>query len=76
MVDLFGVFKVDVVWGLFVFVLIVMGFVCVFGGFEKGIVYYLYELFFYLKMIVFVLILLFEIVLMLGLICWCIVVWW
>jgi putative membrane protein len=68
--ELGAVFRSDAMWGLAALVLIATGLVRAFGGFEKGVVYYLHEPLFHLKMGAVVLILLLELMPMIGLIRW------
>ncbi|ABA73654.1 MULTISPECIES: DUF2214 family protein [Pseudomonas] len=60
----------DNLWGLSALVLLITGGMRAFGGYEKGTDYYLHQPLFHLKMALFVLILLLELVPMITLIKW------
>ncbi|KAA0942324.1 MULTISPECIES: DUF2214 family protein [unclassified Pseudomonas] len=60
----------DNFWGISALVLLITGGMRAFGGFEKGTEYYLQQPLFYLKMTLFIFILLLEIVPMIRLIKW------
>lgn len=60
----------DNVWGLSALVLLISGGMRAFAGYEKGTDYYLHQPLFHLKMTLFVLILLLELVPMITLIKW------
>ncbi len=65
-----SVLVADNVWGLCALMLLVTGGVRAFGGYEKGMDYYLHQPLFHLKMTLFVLILLLEVAPMVALIKW------
>jgi len=65
-----SVLVADNVWGLCALMLLVTGGVRAFGGYEKGMDYYLHQPLFHLKMTLFVLILLLEVAPMVTLIKW------
>ena len=60
----------DNVWGISAIVLLITGLMRAFGGFEKGTDYYLQQPLFHLKMTLFVIILLLELMPMITLIKW------
>ncbi|WP_419709518.1 DUF2214 family protein [Pseudomonas sp. NFX224] len=60
----------DNLWGICALILLVTGGMRAFGGYEKGTGYYLHQPLFHLKMTLFVLILLLEVVPMVTLIKW------
>ena len=68
--DLSAVFAADNLWGLAAVLWIATGLVRVFGGIEKGAAYYLHDRAFYIKMTLFVIILLLEVWPMAALIRW------
>jgi putative membrane protein len=68
--DLSPVFVADNVWGATAVLWIATGLFRVFGGFEKGAVYYLHDRAFYIKMALLVIILLLEVWSMTTLIRW------
>jgi putative membrane protein len=65
-----SVLMVDNIWGISAVVLLISGGMRAFGGYEKGMDYYLHQPLFHLKMTLFVLILLLEIAPMVTLIKW------
>ncbi|MDF9777986.1 DUF2214 family protein [Pseudomonas baetica] len=65
-----SVLVVDNIWGISAVVLLISGGMRAFGGYEKGMDYYLHQPLFHLKMTLFVLILLLEIAPMVTLIKW------
>ncbi|MBD9438420.1 DUF2214 family protein [Pseudomonas sp. PDM04] len=65
-----SVLVADNVWGLCALMLLVTGGMRAFGGYEKGMDYYLHQPLFHLKMTLFVLILLLEVAPMVALIKW------
>ena len=64
------VLMADNLWGVSAVILLVSGGFRAFGGYEKGTDYYLHQPLFHLKMTLFILILLLEIVPMVNLIKW------
>ena len=64
------VLMADNLWGVSAVILLVSGGLRAFGGYEKGTDYYLHQPLFHLKMTLFILILLLEIVPMVNLIKW------
>jgi putative membrane protein len=68
--DLSAVFVADNLWGLAAVLWIATGLLRVFGGLEKGAAYYLHDRAFYIKMALFVIILLLEVWPMATLIRW------
>lgn len=64
------VLRADNVWGLMAAVLLITGLLRAFGGYGKGAEYYLHQPLFHLKMTLFVIILLLEVLPMLTLIRW------
>ena len=68
--DLSRVFVADNFWGVAALLWIATGLLRVFGGIEKGAAYYLHDRAFYIKMALFVLILLLEVWPMMTLIRW------
>ena len=64
------VLMADNLWGVSAVILLVSGGFRAFGGYEKGTDYYLHQPLFHLKMTLFILILLLEIVPMVALIKW------
>ena len=69
-IDLPRVFVADNLWGVAALLWIATGLLRVFGGIEKGAAYYLHDRAFYIKMALFVLILLLEVWPMMTLIRW------
>ncbi|WP_213936738.1 DUF2214 family protein [Pseudomonas sp. dw_612] len=65
-----NVLVADNVWGICAGILLVTGLLRAFGGYEKGTDYYLHQPLFHLKMTLFVIILLLELVPMITLIKW------
>jgi putative membrane protein len=65
-----NVLVADNVWGISAIVLLITGLMRAFGGFEKGTDYYLQQPLFHLKMTLFVIILLLELMPMITLIKW------
>jgi putative membrane protein len=65
-----NVLLADNLWGISAVILLVTGGMRAFGGYEKGTDYYLHQPLFHLKMTLFVLILLLEIMPMITLIKW------
>ncbi|MDR9754323.1 DUF2214 family protein [Pseudomonas sp. SZMC_28357] len=65
-----SVLLADNLWGISAVILLVSGGMRAFGGYEKGTEYYLYQPLFHLKMTLFALILLLEIMPMITLIKW------
>lgn len=64
------VLRADNVWGICALVLLISGGMRAFGGYEKGVDYYLHQPMFHLKMALFIIILLLEISPMITLIKW------